>query len=249
MTYPTTCKATTLLILAALMIPEGGPGGPARADASTLLSDDFESYPNDSWPPTWDAKWHAVDAPVDNGIRSDPENASNQALKLYGIEDWSASATRPLTFTDNFVVSARVWNGSEPRRPGWGRGSIGLEGGSTLFTFYADGTFPGGTPNLATFQTERWYDTTVHYQRQGSDVTLRYWLDGSYVGQRQFTLSNLAAELAANRLELNGGSSAYFDDVRVTSVPEPGCLALAVVGVAVFAWKGGCVRNRGIPPA
>jgi hypothetical protein len=220
---------------------------PPRVLGGTLLSENFESYASGTWPaPDWTPKWNALTDPANNGIRSAPIDGSNHVLKLFGVEGNSASATRPVAFTDNFVVSAWVWNGSESRSPGWGRGSIGLEGGSTLFTFYSDGSFPGGSPNLATFQTERWYDTTVHYQRQGSDVTLNYWLDGNYVGQRQYTLPNLAAELAANRLELNGGSTAYFDDVVVTAVPEPACVALAVIGLVALVWPTRRIRNRAI---
>ena len=216
-----------------------GPGfvAPSAAAAATLFSDDFQN----AWPPDWTAQHNAISDPSNNGLRSDPVDSDNLVLKLYGVEGWSASATRPVEFSDNFIVSARVWNGSEPRSDGWGRGSIGLEGGSTLFTFYADGTFPGGNPPLATYETERWYDTRVHYQRQGSEVALQHWLDGGYLGQTQYTLTDLASELAANRLILTAGSTAYFDDVRVISVPEPAGLSLAILGTAGIAWLS---RNR-----
>jgi hypothetical protein len=220
-----TTSTTCAIVVAALVAIGFSLVAPSSAAAATLFFDDFQN----AWPPDWTPKWNANDL-SNNGLRSDPADPNNPVLKLYGVENWSASATRPVAFSDNFVVSARVWNGAEPRRDGWGRGSIGLEGGSTLFTFYSDGTFPGGNPPLAMYETERWYDTRVHYQRQGSDVTLRYWLDNNYVGQTQYTLANLQAELAASRLELNGGSTAYFDDVRMISVPEPAGLLLAVLG-------------------
>jgi hypothetical protein len=208
---------------------------PSTVMSGTLLSENFDN----PWPAGWTRKWNAESDNRNNGIRSDPADHNNPVLQLYGVDGASASATRPFAFSDNFVVTARVWNGSEPRRDGWGRGSIGLEGGSTLFTFYADGAFPGGDPNLATYHAERWYDVRVHYRRQDSNVVLNYWLDGAYVGERQYTLTNLAAELGANRLELNGGSTVYFDNVNVMNVPEPAILPVMIFAAAAFVrgWR------------
>jgi serine/threonine protein kinase len=208
----------TTMILATLLIVML-PRGPAPD-----LYDDFES----GWV-GWRRKWNANDDLSNNDIRPDPKDPSNSVLKLFGSDrlkdaggtkEWSASAWQPVRLSDNFVVSAKVWNGSEPRRADWGRGSICLEEGSTLFSFYADDTFPGGNPPLARYKVDRWYDVRAHYQRAGRDVTIDYWLDNEYVGERKYTIASIDTELRANQIELNAGCTVFFDDVKVTNMIE-----------------------------
>ena len=225
-------------VLATLLTASTALGGP------TLLQDDFESYSIGTWPSSWSAIWNATDAST-NMVTYDPTDSTNQVLKLYGRQGWSAAALQSFSPTDGFHVSARIYNGTEPRTPGgWGRGAIGLHDVRTLFVFSSDGTYAtdaGGAGILGTYQTERWYDLDIDYIRSGTDLTMTIWLDGNKVLDTSFGIGALEAEATSHYLVLNGGSTAYFDDTAVTSVepsvvPAPGAALLGCIGVGLTGW-------------
>ena len=187
-----------------------------------LLRDDFESYAIDTWPsPDWTAVWNATDAST-NGIAYDPTDPTNKVLMLYGRQNWSADARQSFSMADDVYIHAKIYNGSETRTPGWGRGSISLLDTRTLFNFYSDGTIradAGGSVDLGTYQTERWYDITIHYVRSGTKLTITILLDGTKVLDTTFGIGELEAGATTHSLVLNGGSTAMFDDVTVSVVP------------------------------
>jgi hypothetical protein len=193
--------------------------------ASTLFMDDFEGYPFSA---PWTRKWNAVNDPANNGLHVDPSSNDNLVLKLYGESNFSASATQEVAYPNRFDLNLRVRNGTEPRPDTWGRGSVVLEDYVTLFTFYTDGTLNMGGIT-APYQTDRWYDVRVLYDDNGGSPVAKYWLDGGYMGQAKLVIPNPTATLG--RLELNAGSTAYFDDVRLNAIPEPTSLKLALLGV------------------
>ena len=200
-----------------------------------LLQDDFESYSINTWPsPDWTAVWNATDIST-NKITYDPTNSANQVLKLYGEQWWSADARRYCLFPDDVYISAKIYNGSEPRTPGWGRGSIGLLGVRTLLNFYSDGTYTSWPGTSGTYQTEQWYDINIHYLRNGTDLTMTILLDGIEVFDKSFEMNSQEAEATSHYLVLNGGSTVYFDDVTVTPVPTS--VFLGSLGLGVAGWK------------
>jgi tRNA A-37 threonylcarbamoyl transferase component Bud32 len=196
-----------------------------------LLFDDFEGYDVLDWPAAWIPAWNAQDL-SNNGVYKDPGNSTsglvrlfwndNQVLKLFGTENYSASALRRLDFPTNFVLSARVYNyhsSLQERRAGWGRGSISLKDVTALFTFYSDGHFKGGNLECL-YEPNRWYDVRVECRRIGNKLTSHIWLDGHDLGKTQESIPDLASKLEKSRLELNGGSSAYFDDIEVKALRD-----------------------------
>ena len=179
-------------------------------------------------------------------IAADPTNPSNKTLKLYGVVGKSAEA-RYYTgdLPDAFTAEVKVYNGSESQG-NWGRGSLSIPGYMPLFNFFPNGLY-GANGFLSTCQTEQWYDMKVSYQRQGSNVTTDYWVDGIYKGQQQTDISGwLASGRAADQIALNGGGTAYFDDIRIKAVPPK--YLTSTDDVSAFCGLSSAKGAFGLPP-
>ena len=213
--------------------------------ASPLLLDDFEGYPLHNWPsPNWSSDGNANSDPTNNRIELDPTSTSNQVLKLYGVigASWGALAYGSCDFTSSFIVEASIYNGSEALSGAHpDRGYLGLRHGTywyavtnparMLVLFQGDGTVVGsdGTVILDSYETERWYDVKVQYDRVDDDINLHYWIDGVDLGAIQINNVDLTKELSYDHIDLTAQEgTVFFDDVLVT--PEPATLLLLGLG-------------------
>jgi hypothetical protein len=224
-----------LLIVVAISV-----AAPSNLYSMTLVADDFESYDVGAWPsPNWVAHAHAADVPAENHVALDPDTVSqnDKALRLQGIVNWAAIAYHTFDIQSNFIIEAQVWNGNEDQPAGWGRGSIGIAKGidwtgpgRTLFQFWPDGTWQSEGGLSGSFETERWYGVRIHYNRQGSDLALRYWLDGIFAGDANVVVADVPTEAMFGYLNLTAGGTSYFDDIRVQAVPEPATATIMLIG-------------------
>jgi hypothetical protein len=159
----------------------------------------------------------------------DPEDPSNQVLKIYGSVGgcWGALTYYPIVFPEDFYVELKVYNGSENLsgcHPA--RGQFGMRHGTHWngatnpgypFMLFHQDTTVGKTWHdvLSNYQTNRWHDIKIHYERSGDQVTLTYWMDEEYLGQiSEFV--DLDRHLTMDHLELTAQEgSVYFDDIKV----------------------------------
>lgn len=195
--------------------------------ATTLISEDFESYTVGTWPTPWVPDANAHDS-SNNKIVLDPEDPSNQVLKLYGSVGgcWGALTYYPMNLLEDFYIEAKVYNGSETLtgcHPY--RGGFSLRHGTYwyavtnpsfgLMSFHQTTAGPSINDVLLNYQVNRWYDTKIHYNRSGDQVTLTYWIDGEYLGQI-IKVVDLEKHLTMDHFQLDAQEgSAYFDDVKV----------------------------------
>jgi len=79
----------------------------------------------------------------------------------------------------------------------------------------------------------------IEYDRVGTTRSLTYWIDGVDRGTISQTISNLPTEKSFDHLDVAcGEGSAYFDNVQVSSVPEPSTFWLLGVGAAGLVGYG-----------
>jgi len=218
------------------------------------LTDNFESYTLNTWPSSnWVPDGNAKTDTTHNTIALDPANPTNQVLKLYGVVGsfWAALTYNAYSFPTDYVIEASVFNGTEviPTSGHEVRASIGMRNGvywnsatnpvRNLILFHKDGHICAGDYSfLGTYETDRWYDVKIHYQRIGDDLLLEYWLDGSFLGDRTSIISNLSIEESLDHIELAAGAgSAYFDDIHVSPVPIPGAVLLGAIGLSMAGLK------------
>ncbi|MFC1636089.1 LamG-like jellyroll fold domain-containing protein [Planctomycetota bacterium] len=199
------------------------------------LTDNFESYSLNTWPwPDWIPDASAVTNPANNRIVHDPVDSSNQVLKMYGavVGFWGAITYNSYSFPTAYIVEARVFNGSEFITGGGHilRATIDMKQGAhwwnparSLIQFHGNGTILAGdwATVLGTYETERWYDVKIHYQRTGYNRSVQYWLDGAYLGEVTSTIDDLSVEESLDHLLLSvHAGTAYFDDINVYGEPE-----------------------------
>ncbi len=228
--------------------------GIANAD----VTDFFESYSLHTWPsPGWVADGNADTDPANNRVELDPAGGSNQTLKLHGAVggNWAALAYYPASFANEYLLYVSVYNGSENIMSGNQpfRAEIGMRHGTYwwgvtnpargLLMFHGDGTLFAGdwTTELGTYETEQWYDVAIQYTRNAEDVSLQYWVDGTYVGAITTSIWDQSVESSFDHIELAiGGGSAYFDNIRLTAIPAPGAALLGLMGASIV----GFLRRR-----
>jgi hypothetical protein len=189
----------------------------------------FESYDPNSWPENWQPDGNVNSDPANNKIVLDPSSPSNQVLKMHGAlaTCWGAHCYHPCSFDEEYIVEARIYNGSDSLsgcHPD--RAQIGMRQGTSWMNprFYlllspGDGHFVAsdGT-ELMTYQTEQWYDIKILYSRSNTNLNLHYWINGEYKAAVNQTISDLDEHLSLDHLELSvGEGSVYFDDVFVSA--------------------------------
>ena len=98
-------------------------------------------------------------------------------------------------------------------------------------TVLAVGTELSG-PSLAPFSAGTWYDVQVRYGIvDASTISLSYSIDGNFLGS--FEYPSIAGERALSYLSLvSGAGSAWFDNVSITTIPEPSSFLLMCIGAA-----------------
>jgi hypothetical protein len=219
---------------------------------AVLLQDNFESYPLYSWPSsTWEPDGNADSDSSNNRIELDPMNASNHVLKLYGVlgASWGALAYGSCNFTSSFTIESRIYNGSESLSGAHPeRGNLSLRYGTywyaptnpcrSLILFKGDGTVTGtdGSVIMDSYETERWYDIKMQYDRVDDDITVHYWIDGTDIGSIQVNNVDMAKELSFDHYELTAQEgSVFFDDVIIT--PEPATILLLSLGGLILRKK------------
>lgn len=184
---------------------------------AVLLEENFESYSLNTWPSPWYPDASADTNPANNKIVQDPQNSSNNVLKLYGTVGgcWGALTYHPIVFPEDFYIDLKVYNGSELLSGcHQGRGGFGMRHGTywygvtnpgyTFILFHEDTTFGHG-----------WNDVKVHYARTGDQVMLTYWIDGKYLDTITETV-DLSKHLTMDYFELSvQEGSVYFDDIRI----------------------------------
>jgi uncharacterized repeat protein (TIGR01451 family) len=206
------------------------PGGVAtlRIDSGTVLSDSFDHYDLNAWPPNWTGDGNSRTDPTNNRVVADPTNPDNHVLKLHGVVggNWGANAYRQYAFPETFTLETAVYNGEEPLSGGHPyRGCIELRQGTfwgnperhlLVFDNHNNVTDANGRI-LQSYQTNRWYDVKIGYHRIGTDLTLHYWIDGIDRGVTQLTISDLAREQSFDHVNLTANEgTAYFDNLRIT---------------------------------
>lgn len=201
-------------------------------DIVAILSDDLEGYELDTWPSSWVPDANATSNPANNMIVQDPEDPSNQVLKMYGSVGgcWGAIGYRECSITDELYIEAKVYNGSEslsgchPSHAyiGVQQGTSWTNYGRGLILFNGDGNITAGDGSvLQGYQTERWYNVKIHYKGVDDNLTLRYWIDGVYRGQVEITINDILDEISLDHVSLSAyEGSAYFDDVKVYTVED-----------------------------
>jgi len=217
--------------------------------ANAELVDNFESYPPNTWP---SSGW-TMDGNANGLVVPDPVNPSNQALRLYGVVGsyWGTCAYCPQSFPDEFILEASVYNGSEYILGGGHgmRAAIDMRTGAAwpgwtnpsrrLVSFNGEGTILGGNWGvIGTYETERWYEIAIHYHRNTQDVSLHYYLDGTYLGMVTPAIWDQSVEDGFDHIHpYVGAGTAYFDNIRFydlsgspTVVPLPGAAILGVAG-------------------
>ncbi len=218
----------------------------AIADAD--LVDNFESYALNTWP---SSGWTA-DGDADGRVVLDPTNPSNQVLRLYGVVGsyWATLAYHPQPFPEEFILEASVYNGSE-YLSGVGhnaRAEIGMRDGTSwvnpargLISFGGDGLIHAETRSgtiLGAYVTERWYDVAIHYRRNAQDVSLEYYLDGTYLGAVKSAIWHQSIENSFDHIDLSAqAGTAYFDDIKMNVVPLPGAAILGFAGLSFAGWR------------
>ncbi|MDP6988665.1 MAG: hypothetical protein QF903_04225 [Planctomycetota bacterium] len=201
--------------------------------SQSSVDDDFESYTVGSWPgANWvpDANAHDSNA---NGVRWDPLDPQNKTLRVFGVlgSCWGALGFHPCAFPEHFVLSLRVYNGTEnltgchPDRAyvGMRQGTHWSNPSRVLLGFMGDGTLRAsdGTQLAGSYQPGQWYDVTIEYSRVGTALTLDYALDGVHVGSLALTIADLAAELSLDHIDLTvQEGAAHFDDVVLLSAGD-----------------------------
>ncbi len=201
----------------------------AQADVSVpgtdILVEDFESYSLNSWPSLWVPDANAHDS-ANNRIVLDPDNPTNQVLKMYGALNgcWGALGYHPMDLPEDFYIEFKVNNSSESLTGcHQGRSQFGLKHGTywgnpgySLMLFHEDPTVGKGWQDvLSNYQQNHWHDVRIHYERSGDQVALTYWMDGAYLGQISESV-DLARHLTMDHFNLIvQEGSAYFDDIRI----------------------------------
>lgn len=200
--------------------------------ANAGIIDDFESYPLDTWPSS--SGW-TKDGNANGRVAVDPTDSSNQALSLYGVvgSRWATLAYYPQSFPDLFTLTASVYNGSEYVLGGGHnvRGDIAMRTGAawpgstnparTLISFKGDGNILAGDGStIGTYETERWYDVAVRYQRKAQEVSLRYYLDGAYLATVTSPISNQSIEDGLDHINPSAqAGTVYFDNIGMWKRP------------------------------
>lgn len=191
---------------------------------STVWSDGFESYAPGSFPSSsWTPDANADASYIDDTIFLEGTKSLRHVGELGGC--WAAIAYKPLTVSPPFEIEFAVRNGDEslsgchPKRA-----AVGIRKGVTwtnparrLITFDADGTIVGSSgTTLGTYSTLTWYIVNIRYERpSASEVTLTYWINGTYLGSETVEARAEEDELTNLNLAVEEGT-AWFDAIRIS---------------------------------
>lgn len=237
--------ARSRMMVAAVLI------GASRMSAQ-FFTDTFESYSNNAWPTSnWTAQFNAASAPSTNLVVTDPAGGDH-ALKLTNANNWSAFAFRQVTLPSTFRFEADVYEPSSNGGIGYqvidlwsglGTGSLQRMVSFRNETIYVlgdpTGTYASAISGNFTFDT--WHHVTIDYVR-GATTTVSFSVDGTYLGQWSTTGYGGAWDTSFTYLGLGQAQinaySGYFDNVSVSSIPEPstgaGIFGLIALGFAVY---------------
>lgn len=208
----------------------------ASANPANSFQDDFESYPLGGIPGIWNPAAQANVDPQRNIITTDPTDGTNQVLQLFGSTTGTnaALASRYYDFPESWILSFDVYNGDEALFGHQFRAIVYLRTAAGCcptsrrlisFTEAGDITVDHGVTGFATYATNRWYHVEISYEREGTNLTLEYRIDGQLVETRTEIVSE-SAEVALDYLNLTGhGGQVLYDNVSVTPRDAPAICA------------------------
>lgn len=209
--------------------------------------DDFESYPAAAFPGSvWTNSGN-----TENFIETSMSVSGGQSFYFFGRTEivWASLAHRQLDTSAPFLIEFNLFNGSEQLFGHHTYGKVSLHSGPffgtsnrRLIDFRDDNTMLGSGseaggegPDLGTYLSETWYAVKIRYEVvDPTSVQIGYWVDGAFKGS--YLLPAFAHEGDLAYLTISGeGGSAWFDDVRITAVPEPTSVVLvtSIAGLLV----------------
>jgi CSLREA domain-containing protein len=202
--------------------------GTVGGNQTVGFSDDFETYSAGSWPTGWYADGNAATSPSSNQVVTDPLNATNKVLQLYGVlgSFWGALANHPVDFGDAYTLSLRIYNGDEaiPSSGHQDRAYVGMRHGTSwtnpglqLLQFNQHGNVIAADGSIVqSYSTARWYDVQIDYRLLGPQIQIAYRLDGVYRGSVTVAKPTWFDSQPLNHLDLTvQAGTARFDDVVV----------------------------------
>lgn len=193
-------------------------------EGEAIWSEDFENYAAGEFPTAWTPSGNA-DA-EGNRVVASHSRSQSQAFRLKGQPGgcWAAIAYHPLQIStsEDFEISFAVrptTEGSEgchghrarvhlKTKPEWNANGQGLLG------FDTNGRLSWGNGK---YDPGEWTEARVRYQRNGDQVQLTYWLDGTRQGSRIIEEKDYESELAYVGLS-SGDFTSYFDQVSVRRI-------------------------------
>ncbi|MCX9012990.1 MAG: PEGA domain-containing protein [Candidatus Methanoperedens sp.] len=201
---------------------------PPPSGGTILLSDNFESYTQGTWPSSgWEPHYNIINDPTNNKVTNQYSSEGSNSLQIYGAQSgcWAAETGYPLTLSKEFYVEASMMPSGDISSSNSCHGTdiaIGLAtayGGSgvdwnNLFGFWKDGKAYGSNESiLNNYNTMNWYSLKMRVNLEAG--TVDYWVNGNYVDQ-QFsqTLKDKAPDYKYLYLG-SGGGKGWVDNVKV----------------------------------
>lgn len=219
----------TTITASALPTSISGTGVAARSGSEFLLLEDFESYSNNSYPPSW-TKSGNTDQYI---VETDDTISGSRVLGLMGQPGgcWEALANRSISLPDTGVIEF-VFHVFPTDRGDVGchnhRAKVALRTsddswdagqGTKLWSLSTDGAFVAADgSNLGGYDLGNWNEIRIRYQRD-KEVTLSYSLNGEDRGSATRAVHDFEDDLSYIQLG-SGEFISWWDDISVEAINE-----------------------------